>query len=82
MSRSIKFIKSIGKIISAIIAFFKVSLFSNFQLLIFDFFQIFTVVKTGEFLDSIYVPNKNLDMRDIMGRVVEDVNSCIEAGTL
>ncbi|XP_023346638.1 tumor necrosis factor alpha-induced protein 8-like protein isoform X2 [Eurytemora carolleeae] len=44
--------------------------------------QIFTVVKTGEFLDSIYVPNKNLDMRDIMGRVVEDVNSCIEAGTL
>jgi len=44
--------------------------------------QIFTVVKTGEFLDSIYVPKKNPEMREIMGRVVEDVNSCMEAGVL
>lgn len=44
--------------------------------------QIFTVVKTGEFLDSIYVPNKNAEMREIMGRVVDDVNSCMEAGVL
>lgn len=44
--------------------------------------QIFTVVKTGEFLDSIYVPKKNLEMREIMGQVVEDVNSCMEAGVL
>jgi len=44
--------------------------------------QIFTVVKTGEFLDSIYVPKKNPEMREIMGRVVEDVNSCMEAGSL
>jgi len=44
--------------------------------------QIFTVVKTGEFLDSIYVPKRNPEMREIMGRVVEDVNSCMEAGSL
>jgi len=44
--------------------------------------QIFTVVKTGEFLDSIYVPKRNQEMREIMGRVVEDVNSCMEAGVL
>jgi len=44
--------------------------------------QIFTVVKTVEFLDSIYVPGKHPEMRDIMSRLVEDVNSCIEAGVL
>jgi len=44
--------------------------------------QIFGVVKTGEFLDSIYVPKKNQAMRDIMARVVEDLNSCIEVGVL
>jgi len=44
--------------------------------------QIFTVVKTGDFLDSIYVPKKNPEMRRIMGGVVDDVNSCIEAGVL
>ena len=49
---------------------------------LFILFQIFTVVKTGEFLDSIYVPKKNPEMREIMGRVVEDVNSCMEAGVL
>jgi len=44
--------------------------------------QIFGVVKTAEFLDSIYVPNKNQAMRDIMAKVVQDLNSCIEAGIL
>jgi len=44
--------------------------------------QIFGVVKTSEFLDSIYVPKKNQAMREIMGRVVGDLNSCIEAGIL
>lgn len=44
--------------------------------------QIFSVVKTGDFLDSIYIPKKNQGMRDIMGRVVEDMNSCMEAGVL
>jgi len=44
--------------------------------------QIFNVVKTGDFLDSIYVPKKNPEMRKIMGGVVEDVNSCMEAGVL
>ena len=41
--------------------------------------QIFEVVKTPEFLDSVYVPNKNNEMRKIMGKVVSDLNSCIEA---
>jgi len=36
--------------------------------------QIFGVVKTAEFLDSIYVPGRNPDMRDLMGKVVEDLN--------
>ena len=31
--------------------------------------QIFGVVKTPEFLDSVYVPKKNLEMREIMGKV-------------
>merc|ERR1719495_1671595 len=42
--------------------------------------QIFEVVKTPEFLDSVYVPNKNSEMRKIMGKVVSDLSSCIEAG--
>ena len=42
--------------------------------------QIFEVVKTPEFLDNVYVPNKNNEMRKIMGNVVSDLNSCIEAG--
>ena len=44
--------------------------------------QIFGVVKTAEFLDSVYVPKKNVEMREIMGKVVKDLNSCIEAGVL
>jgi len=44
--------------------------------------QIFGVVKTPEFLDSVYVPKKNIDMREIMGKVVSDLNSCLEAGIL
>lgn len=44
--------------------------------------QIFGVVKTGEFLDSIYVPKRNPEMRDLMGHVVNDLNSCLEAGVL
>merc|ERR1711872_179722 len=40
--------------------------------------QIFGVVKTAEFLDSIYVPKRNPAMRDIMARVVGDLNMCIE----
>ena len=41
--------------------------------------QIFEMVKTPEFLDSVYVPNKNNEVRKIMGKVVSDLNSCIEA---
>merc|ERR1712192_383498 len=44
--------------------------------------QIFGVVKTGEFLDSIYVPGKNSEMRVLMGQVVADLNNCLEAGIL
>ena len=44
--------------------------------------QIFGVVKTPEFLDSVYVPKKNSEMREIMGKVVSDLNSCLEAGIL
>jgi len=44
--------------------------------------QIFGVVKTGEFLDSIYVTKKNPEMRELMGKVVEDLNTCMEAGVL
>jgi len=44
--------------------------------------QIFGVVKTGEFLDSIYIANKNPEMKELMGKVVEDLNSCMEAGVL
>jgi len=44
--------------------------------------QIFGVVKTPDFLDNIYVPKKNKEMRDIMTKVVKDLNNCIEAGVL
>jgi len=44
--------------------------------------QIFGVVKTPDFLDSVYVPKKNVEMREIMAKVVKDLNSCIEAGVL
>eukprot|EP00092_Neocalanus_flemingeri_P084448 GFUD01106096.1.p1 GENE.GFUD01106096.1~~GFUD01106096.1.p1 ORF type:complete len:190 (-),score=67.17 GFUD01106096.1:389-958(-) len=44
--------------------------------------QIFGVVKTPEFLDSVYVPKKNSEMREIMGVVVSDLNCCLEAGIL
>ena len=44
--------------------------------------QIFGVVKTPDFLDSVYVPKKNVEMRDIMGKVVIDLNKCIEAEVL
>ena len=44
--------------------------------------QIFGVLKTPDFLDNIYVPKKNPAMRDIMGKVVNDLNACIEASIL
>ena len=44
--------------------------------------QIFGVVKTPDFLDSVYVPKRNVEMRDIMGKVVIDLNKCIEADIL
>jgi len=44
--------------------------------------QIFGVVKTPDFLDNIYVPKRNVEMRDIMAKVVKDLNNCIEAGVL
>jgi len=44
--------------------------------------QIFGVVKTPDFLDSVYVPKKNIEMREIMGKVVSDLNSCLEAKIL
>ena len=44
--------------------------------------QIFGVVKTPDFLDNVYVPKKNKEMRDIMGKVVIDLNKCIEAEVL
>ena len=50
--------------------------------LIFPIFQIFGVVKTAEFLDSIYVPGKSSEMRELMGQVVADLNNCLEAGIL
>merc|ERR1712223_999579 len=40
--------------------------------------QIFGVVKTPEFLDSIYVPKKNVEMRKIMAKVVKDLSSCLD----
>ena len=40
--------------------------------------QIFGVVKTPDFLDSVYVPKKNVEMREIMAKVVKDLRSCID----
>ena len=40
--------------------------------------QIFGVVKTPDFLDSCYVPKKNLEMREIMAKVVKDLSSCLD----
>ena len=42
----------------------------------------FTVVKTPEFLDSIYVAGRSQEMRKLMGSVVQDLNLCLEAGIL
>jgi len=42
--------------------------------------QIFVAVNSPDFLDSVYVPKKNMEMREIMGKVVIDLNSCLEAG--
>ena len=44
--------------------------------------QMFTVVKTPEFLDSIYVVGRSQEMRKLMGSVVQDLNLCLEAGIL
>ena len=44
--------------------------------------QIFEVLKTAEFLECVFVPGKNTDMRNLMERVVDDLNSCMEAGVL
>ena len=44
--------------------------------------QIFGVVKTPDFLDDVYVPNKNQEMRDIMAKIVIDLNKCIDADIL
>ena len=42
--------------------------------------QIFVVMNSPDFLDSVYVAKKNMEMREIMGKVVIDLNSCLEAG--
>ena len=39
-------------------------------------------MKTPEFLDSIYVPDKEPSMRQLMEEVVEDLNTCIEEGLI
>ena len=44
--------------------------------------QIFGVVKTPDFLDNVYVPKKNVEMRDIMAKIVIDLNKCIDADIL
>jgi len=44
--------------------------------------QVFVLFKTPDLLDSLYVHNKNQEVREIMGRVVEDLNECIESGVL
>lgn len=44
--------------------------------------QVFSLFKTPDLLDSLYVHNKNPEVREIMGRVVEDLNECIESGAL
>jgi len=44
--------------------------------------QVFGVVKNPDLLDSLYIPKKNEELRDIMSRLVEDMNTCMEAGVL
>ena len=44
--------------------------------------QIFGVVKTPDFLDNIYVPNKNKEMRDQMTLLVADIHKCLNSGLL
>ena len=44
--------------------------------------QIFGVVKTPDFLDNIYVPKKNQEMREQMSLVVADLNKCLASGVL
>jgi len=44
--------------------------------------QVFGVVKNADLLDSLYIPKKNEELRDIMSRLVEDMNTCMEAGVL
>eukprot|EP00092_Neocalanus_flemingeri_P010152 GFUD01010941.1.p1 GENE.GFUD01010941.1~~GFUD01010941.1.p1 ORF type:complete len:192 (-),score=42.86 GFUD01010941.1:75-650(-) len=47
--------------------------------------QIFGVVKTDDFLDHIYLPKmfvSHPEMRQLMGKVVEDLNACLDAGTI
>ena len=44
--------------------------------------QVFGVIKSPDFLDNIYIAKKNVEMREIMGKVVKDLNACIEANIL
>ena len=44
--------------------------------------QIFSVMKTPEFLDSVFVPGQNPEMRPLMAEVIADLNACMEAGVL
>ena len=44
--------------------------------------QIFSVMKTPEFLDSIFVPGQKAEMRPLMAEVIADLNACMEAGVL
>ena len=44
--------------------------------------QIFGVVKTPDFLDNIYVPKKNKEMRDQMTLLVGDIHKCLQSGVL
>ena len=44
--------------------------------------QIFSVMKTPEFLDSVFVPGQKPEMRPLMAEVIADLNACMEAGVL
>ena len=44
--------------------------------------QIFSVMKTPEFLDSTFVPGQKPEMRPLMAEVIADLNACMEAGVL
>jgi len=44
--------------------------------------QVFGVVKNPDLLDGLYIPKKNEELREIMSRLVEDMNTCMEAGVL